>query len=56
MNFVIIGERAEKLTNDFKGSIVGQIDCYKNRGFRNIIAHNYFGIDAEKISQIITDN
>jgi len=24
-----------------------------NLGFRNIIAHNYFGIDAEEVWQII---
>ncbi|MGE4520712.1 MAG: DUF86 domain-containing protein [Desulfobacteraceae bacterium] len=26
------------------------------KGFRNIIAHNYFGVDAEEVWQIITKN
>jgi uncharacterized protein with HEPN domain len=30
-----------------------QIDWFKMKGFRNIIAHNYFGIDAEEVWQII---
>ncbi|MCK5516067.1 MAG: DUF86 domain-containing protein [Desulfobulbaceae bacterium] len=29
------------------------IDWRKIRGFRNIVAHNYFGIDAEEIWDII---
>jgi len=29
------------------------VDWFKIRGFRNIIAHNYFGIDAEEVWQII---
>ena len=49
MNFVVIGEMAEKLTVDFRRSIEDQIDWYKIRGYRNIIAHNYFGIDAEEV-------
>ena len=56
MNFVIIGEVVEKLTEDFKSSAEDQIDWFKIRGFRNIIAHNYFGIDAEEVWQIIADS
>ena len=56
MNFVVIGEMAEKLTEDFKQSTDSQIDWFKIRGFRNIIAHNYFGIDAEEVWQIIEDS
>jgi uncharacterized protein with HEPN domain len=53
---VIIGEIAEKLTDPFKHSTENQIDWFKIRGFRNIIAHNYFGIDAEEVWQIINDS
>lgn len=53
MNFVIIGEMAEKLSEFFKTSTEVNIDWYKIRGFRNIIAHNYFGIDVEEVWQII---
>lgn len=55
MNFVIIGEMAEKLSEGFKSS-ESQIDWFKIRGFRNIIAHNYFGIDAEEVWQIIVNS
>ena len=56
MNFVVIGEMAEKLTEEFKQSSNSQIDWFKIRGFRNIIAHNYFGIDAEEVWQIIKNS
>ncbi|MDA3842855.1 MAG: DUF86 domain-containing protein [Candidatus Kapabacteria bacterium] len=56
MNFVVIGEMAEKLSEDFIIETETQIDWFKIRGFRNIIAHNYFGIDAEEVWQIIFDN
>ncbi len=56
MNFVVIGEMADKLTEDFISSTESKIDWFKIRGLRNIIAHNYFGIDAEEVWQIITDS
>ena len=52
MNFIVIGEMVEKLSEDFKEKN-SQIDWFNIKGFRNIIAHNYFGIDAEEIWQII---
>jgi uncharacterized protein with HEPN domain len=30
-----------------------QIEWYKIRGFRNLIAHDYFGIDIEEVWDII---
>ncbi|MBE0638116.1 MAG: DUF86 domain-containing protein [Bacteroidales bacterium] len=56
MNFVVIGEMAEKLSNEFRSATESDIDWYKIKGFRNIIAHIYFGIDAEEVWQIIQDN
>ncbi len=56
MNFIVIGEMAEKLTEAFKVTTELKIDWYKIRGFRNIIAHNYFGIDVEEVWQIIHNN
>ncbi len=53
MNFIVIGEMAEKLSADFISETENDIDWFKVRGFRNIIAHNYFGIDAEEVWQII---
>lgn len=45
MNFVVIGEMAEKLSEKFKNETDEVVDWYRIRGFRNIIAHNYFGIE-----------
>lgn len=56
MNFVLIGEMAEKLSEEFKDTTVSMIDWFRIRGFRNIIAHNYFGVDAEEVWQIIENS
>lgn len=48
MNFVVIGEMAEKLSEDFRLETGSEIDWAKIKGFRNIIAHNYFGIEQKK--------
>lgn len=56
MNFIVIGEMADKLSDEFIDSTQGQIEWFKIRGLRNVIAHNYFGIDAEEIWQIIQDS
>lgn len=52
MNFIVIGEMVEKLSETFLAQHT-EIDWLKVKGFRNIIAHNYFGIDAEEVWQII---
>jgi len=52
MNFVVIGEMIEKLSEDFKNNNP-VIEWQKIKGFRNIVAHDYFGIDAEEVWQII---
>lgn len=56
MNFVVIGEMAEKLSEEFRTKTETIIDWYKIKGFRNIIAHNYFGIDVEEVWQIIQNS
>ncbi|HKJ43692.1 MAG TPA: HepT-like ribonuclease domain-containing protein [Sunxiuqinia sp.] len=53
MNFIVIGEMVEKLSPDLLLETGEIIDWFKVKGFRNIIAHNYFGIDAEEVWQII---
>lgn len=53
MNFIVIGEMAEKLSEGFRQITSARIDWANIRGFRNIIAHNYFGVDAEEVWQII---
>ncbi|MEA1878310.1 MAG: HepT-like ribonuclease domain-containing protein [Bacteroidota bacterium] len=52
MNFVVIGEMVSKLSDDFKDTHQ-EVDWIKVMGFRNIVAHDYFGIDAEEVLQII---
>lgn len=52
MNFVVIGEMVEKISDDFKKKHP-KIEWIKIKGFRNIVAHDYFGIDAEEVWQII---
>ena len=52
MNFVVIGEMVNKLSDDFKNSHP-ELEWNKIKGFRNIVAHDYFGIDAEEVWQIV---
>ena len=52
MNFVVIGEMVEKISNEFKEKH-DKIEWIKINGFRNIVAHDYFGIDAEEVWKII---
>ena len=52
MNFIIIGEMVARLSDEFIEKY-DHIEWFKIRGFRNIVAHNYFGIDAEEVWQII---
>ena len=52
MNFIIISEMAEKI------SLVVQenhsfIDWRGIKGFRNIAAHDYFGLDVKEVWDII---
>jgi uncharacterized protein with HEPN domain len=52
MNFVVIGESVGKLSKELRSN-TKQIPWVKIRAFKNIIAHNYFGVDAEEVWQII---
>jgi uncharacterized protein with HEPN domain len=52
MNFVITGEMIDKISDDFKKKHP-EIEWIKIKGFRNIVAYDYFGIDAEEVWQII---
>ena len=55
MNFIVIGEMVDRLSEDFKENN-SQVDWRKIKGFRNIIAHDYLGVDAEEVWQIITNH
>lgn len=52
MNFIIIGESANRLPEAFLLE-QAHIPWRSIAGFRNIIAHNYFGIDADEVWEII---
>jgi uncharacterized protein with HEPN domain len=52
MNFVIIGESVDRLSDDFKKSNQ-EIPWIKIKSIRNLVAHNYFGIDSEEVWQLI---
>ncbi|MFZ1518893.1 MAG: DUF86 domain-containing protein [Ignavibacteriaceae bacterium] len=50
-NFEIIGEASNKLPKDFIASNP-QIDWVGMIGFRNILVHDYFGVDYEILWKI----
>ena len=55
MNFVVIGESASKL-NESLTSENPEIPWKSIKRFRNIIAHDYFGVDPEAVWQIIANH
>ena len=56
MNFIVIGEMVEKLSDELIDNTENEINWFKIKGFRNILAHNYFGVDAEEVWQIVHYN
>lgn len=55
MNFIIIGESVSRLSEDFTSQNT-QIPWLEIKSFRNIVAHNYFGVDPEEVWQIIKND
>lgn len=55
INFVIIGEMSDRVSNELKAKHP-EIAWHEIKGFRNLIAHEYLGIDAEEVWQIIHDD
>ena len=53
-NFEIIGEAANRLTEDFKDNY-SSIDWHKIRGFRNRIVHDYAGVDLGIVWMILKE-
>jgi uncharacterized protein with HEPN domain len=51
-NFEIIGEAANRIDPDFRGSYP-ELEWKRIRGFRNRIVHDYFGIDYEIVWSIV---
>ena len=53
MNFIILGELVSKLSDQFKDTHP-EIDWRKICAFRNVLAHDYFGIFPAEVWEIIT--
>jgi len=52
MQFIVIGEAVNRLDEAFR-DITSYIPWREIKGFRNIIAHDYFGVDADEVWEII---
>ena len=52
MNFVVIGEMSARLSASVT-SRHSEVEWVRIRAFRNLIAHEYLGIDAEEVWQIV---
>ena len=52
MNFVVIGEMVDRLSASLKEQ-EPDIDWQRVKDFRNLVAHDYLGVDAEEVWQII---
>ena len=55
MNITQIGEYSGKLSTEFTKEFCN-VEWRKIKGLRNIIVHDYLGIDIEKIELILTNN
>ncbi len=55
MNFVLLGEVAARVSEKTK-NLSPRIEWSEIRAFRNLVAHEYLGIDAEEVWQTIHDD
>ena len=55
MNFITIGEMVDRVSRDLKDSH-SELDWQKMKDFRNLVAHDYLGVDAEEVWQIIKND
>ena len=55
INFIVIGESVSRLTETLKEK-ENQVPWSKIKALRNIVAHDYFGVDAEEVWQIVQVN
>ena len=54
-NFEIIGEAANRLPDEIKDKYT-HVDCFRIRGFRNRIVHDYMGVDYTIVWQIVEND
>lgn len=55
MNFVNLGECVSRFSEPFH-SLHPEIEWGKIKGLRNIVAHDYWGVDVEMVWEIMRDN
>jgi uncharacterized protein with HEPN domain len=55
MNFINIGEMSDRLSKKLKDRHA-DIDWQKVKDFRNLVAHDYLGVDAEEVWQIVKND
>lgn len=55
MNLIILGEMGERLSSGVKEKHL-EVDWRKIKDFRNLVARDYLGIDAEEVWQIINSH
>jgi len=55
MNFIHIGEMADRLSPELKAQHP-EVDWQRVKDFRNLVAHDYLGVDAEEVWQIIKND
>jgi uncharacterized protein with HEPN domain len=53
-NLQVMAESTQRLSDRLKDSQPA-IDWYKLAGFRNVLAHDYLGVDVEKVWDIVED-
>jgi uncharacterized protein with HEPN domain len=52
MNFIILAEMVDRLSDEIKSENLN-VSWRSIKGFRNIAAHDYFGLDMDEIWDII---
>ena len=55
MQFIVIGESIDRLDDAYKKAN-DTVPWQQIKDFRNIVAHHYFGIDAEEVWDIIQNH
>jgi uncharacterized protein with HEPN domain len=54
-NLQVMAESTQRLSDTAKGK-KPQVDWYKIAGFRNILVHDYLGVDIERIWNILQND
>lgn len=53
MNFVVVGEMSQRISDQLRDRH-SEVPWQKIKSFRNLVAHDYLGIDADEVWQIVT--